>query len=107
MTFTGTPYLRGDEAQFGGEKHTSTGHYLLELIEFILEAWETTNETVIAICLDFSKGYNRILHSRLVTILSDMGVPAYLLTLSVPALFLTMCPVRPEIHLCFLQNFVL
>ena len=74
-----TPYLRGDEAQFGGEKNTSTGHYLLELIEFILEAWETTNETVIAICLDFSKGYNRILHSRLVTILSDMGVPAYLL----------------------------
>ena len=74
-----TPYLRGDSAQFGGEKHTSTGHYLLELVEFILEAWETTNETVIAICLDFSKGYNRILHSRLVTILSDMGVPAYLL----------------------------
>ena len=74
-----TPYLRGDSAQFGGSRHTSTGHYLLELIEFILEAWETNNETVITICLDFSKGYNRILHSRLVTILSDMGVPAYLL----------------------------
>ena len=75
------PYLKGDVAQFGGEKHTSTGHYLIELIEFILEAWETTNETVIAICLDFSKGYNRILHSRLVSILSDMGVPAYLLVI--------------------------
>ena len=29
------------------------------------------------------------------------------LTLSVPRVFLTMCPVLPEIHLCFLQNFVL
>ena len=74
-----TPYLSGDSAQFGGARHSSTGLYLLELTEFILEAWETSNETVIAICLDFSKGYNRILHSRLVTILSDMGVPAYLL----------------------------
>ena len=41
-----------------------------------------------------------------INFLSKSMLP-YLLTLSVPALFLTMCPVRPEIHLCFLQNFVL
>ena len=74
-----TPWLKDDEAQFGGKKNTSTCHYLIELIEFILEAQEEQDMSVAMLCADFSKGFNRIHPVRLITTFFDMGVPGYLL----------------------------
>ena len=73
------PFLNGDKTQFGGQKNTGTGHYLIELTDFILEAWETPTQAVVMLCADFSKGFNRIHPVRLITTFSDMGIPIYLL----------------------------
>ena len=73
------PYIKDDKGQFGGKKHTGTTNYLLELTEFILEAWDTNDLAVVMFCADFSKGFNRLHPARFITTLSDMGVPAFLI----------------------------
>jgi len=74
-----TPCLKDDEGQFGGRRNTGTSHYLIELIEFILEAFEAEDMAVSMVCADFSKGFNRIHPIRLITTFYDMGIPKYLL----------------------------
>ena len=69
-----------DFRQYGGTKGNSITHYLIEFINFILFNQDSTAQTAILACLvDFSKAFNRQDHNILVTKLSDMGCPGWLL----------------------------
>ena len=69
-----------DFRQYGGTKGNSITHYLIEFINFILLNQDSIDQTAILACMvDFSKAFNRQNHNLLVTKLSDMGVPAWLL----------------------------
>ena len=69
-----------DFRQYGGMKGNSITHYLIEFITFILSNQESKDATAILACMiDFSKAFNRQNHNILITKLSDMGVPAWLL----------------------------
>ena len=69
-----------DWGQYGGEKGSSTSHYLVEFVNFILYNQDMNiPHAVLAVLLDYSKAFNRICHNRIVTILSRMGVPSWLL----------------------------
>ena len=71
-----------DFRQYGGMKGNSTSHYLIELVNFILHSQDRTEPTAVLLCLvDFSKAFNRQDHGVLVTKLSDLGVPSWLLKL--------------------------
>ena len=78
------PYIRPnlDPGQFGGQKKNSIVHYLILLLNFIISNCDKNDKipraVIIALC-DYSKGFNRIDHSNLVTRLSDWGVPGWLL----------------------------
>ena len=69
-----------DFRQYGGMKGNSTSHYLIEFINFILYNQEAKEQTAVLACMvDFSKAYNRTNHNILITKLSDMGCPGWLL----------------------------
>ena len=69
-----------DFRQYGGTKGNSITHYLIEFINFILFNQDSKAQTAILACLvDFSKAFNRQNHNILVTKLSDMGCPGWLL----------------------------
>ena len=69
-----------DFRQYGGLKGNSITHYLIELLNFILSCQDSNDQTaVLAVLVDFSKAFNRQNHNLLITKLSDMGVPAWLL----------------------------
>ena len=69
-----------DLRQYGGLKGNSITHYLIEFINFILSCQDSTDQiAVLAVMVDFSKAFNRQNHNLLITKLSDMGVPAWLL----------------------------
>ena len=69
-----------DFRQYGGLKGNSITHYLIEFINFILSCQDNTDQTaILAVMVDFSKAFNRQNHNILVTKLSDLGVPAWLL----------------------------
>ena len=69
-----------DFRQYGGTKGNSVSHYLIELINFILYNQDSTKPTAVLACLvDFSKAFNRQDHHILITKLSDMGIPSWLL----------------------------
>ena len=69
-----------DFRQYGGMKGNSITHYLIEFVNFILANQDSRSPTAILACMvDFSKAFNRQNHNVLITKLSDMGVPAWLL----------------------------
>ena len=69
-----------DFRQYGGTKGNSLTHYLIELLNFILYNQDFKEPTAVLACLvDFSKAFNRQDHGILITKLSDMGVPSWLL----------------------------
>ena len=69
-----------DFRQYGGIKGNSISHYLIEFITFILSSQENKVPTAVLACMiDFSLAFNRQNHNILITKLSDMGVPAWLL----------------------------
>ena len=69
-----------DFRQYGGMKGNSITHYLIKFITFILSNQESKDARAILACMiDFSKAFNRQNHNILITKLSDMGVPAWLL----------------------------
>ena len=69
-----------DFRQYGGLKGNSITHYIIEFINFILSCQDSSEQTAIMACMvDFSKAFNRQNHNLLVTKLSDMGVPGWLL----------------------------
>ena len=66
--------------QYGGLTANSITHYLIEFLNFILSNQESKGSTAILACLiDFSKAFNLQNHNILITKLSDMNVPAWLL----------------------------
>ena len=69
-----------DWGQYGGEKGSSISHYLIDLVNFIKYNQDLKiPHAVLAVMVDFSKAFNRINHNIVVTILSEMGVPGWLL----------------------------
>ena len=71
-----------DLSQYGGLKGNSTSHYMIDLINFVLYNQDLRNPlATLAIMYDFSKAFNRQDHNTLITILSDMGTPGWLLKL--------------------------
>ena len=69
-----------DFRQYGGQKGNSITHYLIEFITFILSCQDSSDQTaILAVMVDFSKAFNRQNHNILITKLSDIGVPAWLL----------------------------
>ena len=61
-------------------RSNSINHYLIELISFILMHQDSPEPTAVLACMvDFSKTFNRQDHTILITKLSDLGVPAWLL----------------------------
>ena len=69
-----------DFRQYGGLRGNSITHYLIEFINFILSCQDSNDQTAVLACMvDFSKAFNRQNHNLLVTKLSDMGVPGWLL----------------------------
>ena len=69
-----------DWAQYGGLKGNSINHYLIELTNFILYNQDMKHpHAVLAMCIDFSKAFNRQNHNTLIKILSDLEVPNWLL----------------------------
>ena len=71
-----------DFTQYGGLKGQSTSHYLIDLVNFILFNQDLPNpQAILAIMYDFSKAFNRQEHNKLITLLSDLGTPGWLLKL--------------------------
>ena len=69
-----------DLGQYGATKGCSTSHYLVDLVNYILYNQDLNiPHAVLAVMVDFSKAFNRIDHNRIITILSRMGVPGWLL----------------------------
>ena len=69
-----------DFRQYGGLKGNSITHYIIEFVNFILSCQDTSEQTaILAFMVDFSKAFNRQNHNILITKLSDLGVPGWLL----------------------------
>ena len=69
-----------DFRQYGGAKGNSITHYIIEFITFMLSCQDSSDQTAILACMvDFSKAFNRQNHYILISKLSDMGVPGWLL----------------------------
>ena len=69
-----------DPTQFGGMKGNSLTHYLIHMINFILVNLDSPKPTaVMAAIIDFSKAFNRLSHSKIITIMHDLGLPGWLL----------------------------
>ena len=69
-----------DFRQYGGLKGNSITHYIIEFLNFILSSQDSSDQTAVMACMvDFCKAFNRQDHKILVTKLSDMGVPGWLL----------------------------
>ena len=69
-----------DFRQYGGQKGNSITHYIIEFVNFILSCQDSSDQTAIIACMvDFQKAFNRQNHNILITKLSDMGVPGWLL----------------------------
>ena len=71
-----------DPNQYGGQKGNSITHYLIEFINFVLYNQDMSEpRAVLALMVDFKKAFNRQNHNTLITLLSDMGVPGWLLSI--------------------------
>ena len=69
-----------DFSQYGGLKGQSISHYLIDLVNFVLYNQDLNNpQAVLGVMYDFKKAFNRQEHNNLITILSDMGTPGWLL----------------------------
>ena len=69
-----------DWGQYGGTKGSSISHYLVELVNFVLFNQDLKiPHSVLAVFIDISKAFNKINHNVIITILSEMGVPGWLL----------------------------
>ena len=71
-----------DLTQYGGLKGSSVNHYLIDLVNFVLYNQDLSNPSAtLAVLYDFEKAFNRQDHNTLITLLSDMGTPGWLLKL--------------------------
>ena len=73
-----SPYI--DCGQYGGLKGSSVSHYLVDFINFVLYNQDIKDiHAVLAVAVDFSKAFNRVNHNIVIELLSDLGVPGWLL----------------------------
>ena len=71
-----------DWGQYGGLRGSSISHYLIDFVNFILYNQDLKiPHAVVAVMIDFAKAFNRINHNIIITILSEMGVPGWLLNI--------------------------
>ena len=71
-----------DKCQYGGEKGSGVAHYLIDFINFVQYNQDLKDiHAVLAVAVDFKKAFNRQNHYTLVKLLSDMGVPGWLLAI--------------------------
>ena len=71
-----------DPCQYGGEKGSGVAHYLIDFINFVQYNQDLKNiHAILAVAVDFKKAFNRQNHHILITLLSDMGVPGWLLSI--------------------------
>ena len=69
-----------DLNQYGGQKGNSVTHYLIDFVNFISYNQDIKDiHAVLAVTVDFSKAFNRQNHLILIELLSDLGVPGWLL----------------------------
>ena len=69
-----------DWGQYGGVRGSSISHYLIDFVNLILYNQDlAVPHAVLVAMVDFSKAFNRINHNTIITILSEMGVPGWLL----------------------------
>ena len=69
-----------DVWQYGGQKGNSVAHYLIDFINFVGYNQDISKiHAVLAVSIDFSKAFNRQNHNILIELLSDLGVPGWLL----------------------------
>ena len=70
-----------DRDQFGGAKGHSVAHYLIEIINFVLYNQDFTEPVAsLLTAVDIHKGFNKVDHSKAITILATtMQVPGWLL----------------------------
>ena len=69
-----------DWGQYGGQKGNSVSHYLVDFINFVSYNQDIKNiHAVLAVAVDFSKAFNRQNHNILIELLSELGVPGWLL----------------------------
>ena len=65
-----------DFRQYGGTKGSSSSHYIIDMITFILYNQDPKEpKAVLTAMVDFEKAFNRQNHHKLITKLSDMGTP--------------------------------
>ena len=66
--------------QYGGQKGSSVSHYLIDFINFVSYNQDINNiHAVLAVAVDFSKAFNRQNHNILIELLSELGIPGWLL----------------------------
>jgi hypothetical protein len=73
------PYIKPhiDPDQMGGMPGCSVEHYIIKMVHFILGSMDgDPDAAVIALPVDYSKAFNRMLHSNIITIISDLTEPA-------------------------------
>ena len=70
-----------DKDQFGGAKGHSVAHYLIEVMNFVLYNQDLSQPVATMLtAIDIHKGFNKVEHSQIITILADdMKVPNWLL----------------------------
>ena len=72
------PYLRShiDPDQMGGMPGCSIEHYIIKMVDFILRSMDgDPDSAVVAVPVDYSKAFNRMLHSDILCNLVALNVP--------------------------------
>ena len=72
------PYLQPhlDPDQMGGRKGCSVEHYIIKMVHFIQKSMDQDrNAAVLSVPVDFSKAFNRMLHSDILCNLVALNVP--------------------------------
>ena len=73
------PYVKPhmDPDQLGGLPGTSVEHYIIKMVDFILSAMDgDTDAAVLAMPVDYSKAFNRMLHSTIINDISSLSNPS-------------------------------
>ena len=69
------PHINTD--QMGGMPGCSIEHYIINMIQFILSSMDKSNNVaVLGVPVDFSKAFNRMLHSDILCNLDALNVPS-------------------------------
>ena len=71
-----------DWNQYGGTKGSSSSHYIIDMITYILYNQDLKEpKAVLTAMVDFEKAFNRQNHIKLLTKLHNMGTPGWLLNI--------------------------